>query len=364
MNERIGIADKKPKVKSHNHVSQIRRKTESSQSKNSHVDRILFLQRTIGNQAVGKLIKSGALQTKLRIGQSNDIYEQEADRVAEQVIRMPDVSEAKDTRIQRKCPKCLRGLLGKNKKDELLQAKEIRGETPEVISNIETDINALRGKGQPLPESVSAFFEPGFGQDFSRVRVHSGGAAEQSAREVNAKAYTTGHNIVFGAGQFSPGTHEGRRLIAHELTHVMQQTGGLQRDAPSIQRTCGRSAIIAIAPPSCSVGDHKFVSGSLFKFNKNCDDFSPGQDAGLIRFASALPPATTFEIHSYASVDAATFNEQLSCARSSKAHSVLTASPPGGAGILASRITAIVNHGPTPGPAAERRSVVIRTSTP
>ena len=125
MNERISIADKKPEAKSQNLVPQIRRKTESSQSMNSPVDRILFLQRTIGNQAVGKLIKSGALQAKLRIGQPRDIYEQEADRVAEQVMRMPDVSEAKDIRIQRKCPKCLRRLLGKDKKDEKLQAKEI-----------------------------------------------------------------------------------------------------------------------------------------------------------------------------------------------------------------------------------------------
>lgn len=232
MNQRISIADKKPETKSHNLAPQIRRKTESSQSMNSPVDRILFLQRTIGNQAVGRLIKSGALQTKLKIGQLGDVYEQEADTVAEQVMRMPDFSESKDTRIQRKCPKCLRGLLGMDKKDEKLQAKEIRGETPEVTSNMETNINALRGGGQPLPESVSAFFEPRFSTDFSRVRVHSGGAAEQSAREVNANAYTVGHNVVFGAGQFAPGTHEGRRLIAHELTHVVQQS----RSAAAVQR--------------------------------------------------------------------------------------------------------------------------------
>ncbi|MCE8425223.1 MAG: DUF4157 domain-containing protein [Candidatus Methanoperedens sp.] len=192
---------------------------------NSPVDRILYLQRTIGNQAVGKLIKSGALQAKLSICQPGDVYEQEADRVAEHVMRMPDVSEAKDTRIQRKCPKCLKGLgrlLEKDKKDEKLQAKEIRSETPEVTSNMETNINAVWGGGQPLSESTCAFFEPRFGHDFSQVRVHSGGAAEQSARDVNANAYTVGHNIVFGAGQFAPGTHGGRRLIAHELMHVVQ----------------------------------------------------------------------------------------------------------------------------------------------
>ena len=77
-----------------------------------------------------------------------------------------------------------------------------------------------------MPESVSTFFEPRFGHDFSQVRVHSGGAAEQSAREVNANAYTVGQNIVFGAGRFAPDTHEGRRLLAHELTHVVQQKVG------------------------------------------------------------------------------------------------------------------------------------------
>jgi hypothetical protein len=68
--------------------------------------------------------------------------------------------------------------------------------------------------------------EQRFGHDFSRVRVHWGAAAEQSAQDVNANAYTVGHNIVFGTGRFAPGTHEGRRLIAHELAHVVQQAGG------------------------------------------------------------------------------------------------------------------------------------------
>ena len=70
----------------------------------------------------------------------------------------------------------------------------------------------LRSPGQPLDPATRAFMEPRFGYDFSRVRVHSGAAAEQSARDVNAHAYTVGHNMVFGAGRFAPETHEGRRL--------------------------------------------------------------------------------------------------------------------------------------------------------
>ena len=81
------------------------------------------------------------------------------------------------------------------------------------------------GNGQPLDLSTRTYMESRFGYDFSQVRVHSGAAAEQSAQDVHANAYTVGHNMVFGAGRFAPGTHEGRRLIAHELTHVVQQSG-------------------------------------------------------------------------------------------------------------------------------------------
>jgi hypothetical protein len=84
--------------------------------------------------------------------------------------------------------------------------------------------------------------EPRFGYDFSRVRVHSGAAAEQSARDVNANAYAVRHNIVFGAGQFAPGTRRGRQLIAHELTHVLQQNGG----AAAVQRSPGDESDPAI----------------------------------------------------------------------------------------------------------------------
>jgi hypothetical protein len=86
--------------------------------------------------------------------------------------------------------------------------------------------DVLNSPGQPLDASTRAFFEPRFGHDFGHVRVHADERAEQSARNVNAHAYTVGHDIVFGAGRFATGTHEGRRLLAHELTHVLQQGDG------------------------------------------------------------------------------------------------------------------------------------------
>lgn len=84
---------------------------------------------------------------------------------------------------------------------------------------------ALRSPGQPLNPATRAFFEPRFGQDFSRVRVHTEGRAAESARAVNALAYTVGRDIVFAAGQYRPQTEEGRQVLAHELAHVVQQGG-------------------------------------------------------------------------------------------------------------------------------------------
>ena len=144
------------------------------------------------------------LQTKLTIGASNDPLEQEADRVADQVLAAPAHSAVSGAppRIQR-------------------YTGQATGQADTAPASVD---RVLASPGRPLEPALRQDMEQRFGHDFSRVRVHSGGAAEQSAREVNANAYTVGHNIVFGAGRFAPGTHEGRRLIAHELTHVVQQS--------------------------------------------------------------------------------------------------------------------------------------------
>lgn len=148
--------------------------------------------------------KKTALQRKLTIGASNDPLEQEADRVAEQVMTTtahPAVSGG-PPRIQR-------------------FSGQSNGQMDAAPASVD---QALASPGRPLESVLRQDMEQRFGQDFSQVRVHSGVAAEQSAQDVNAHAYTVGHNMVFGAGRFAPGTHEGRRLIAHELTHVVQQT--------------------------------------------------------------------------------------------------------------------------------------------
>jgi hypothetical protein len=148
------------------------------------------------------------LQTKLAISEPGDEYEQEADRVAEQVMRMSagDVSKRRAgnrTRplVQRRATSSATGL----------------ADAPATVHDV------LGSPGRPLEPVLLQEMEQRFGQDFSRVRVHTDSAAEQSARDVNAHAYTVGRDIVFGEGRFARGTPDGQRLLAHELVHVLQQ---------------------------------------------------------------------------------------------------------------------------------------------
>ena len=197
-------------------VGNIRRDgdTPSAESIATHMSRmhtaqrasvLLALQRTHGNRYVQRVVMG--IQAKLKVGQPGDIYEQEADRVAEQVMRMPE------PRVQRQL------------EEEELQAKELPGETPEVTPNLEARINAIRGGGQPLSESDRAFFEPRFGYDFSQVRVHTDVKADTLNRVLKARAFTTGLDIFFRQGVYNTSSSSGRGLLAHELTHVVQQNG-------------------------------------------------------------------------------------------------------------------------------------------
>jgi len=183
------------------------------------------------------------IQAKLTIGQPNDPYEQEADRVADTVMRMPD-------------PKVQRQSDEKEKEDDdekVVQTKPIAGQitplvqtqavpnhTPEVTPAAEANINAMKGGGRPLDSTTRAFMEPRFGHNFSQVRVHTDAQAAESAKGVNALAYTTGQDIVFKAGRYAPDSQAGRNLIAHELTHVVQQSGTVARK-PTVQRDLEKS---------------------------------------------------------------------------------------------------------------------------
>ena len=145
------------------------------------------------------------VQTKLVVGGTGDRYEQEADRIADQVVRGGSVAAPGHAlpQVQRLGP-----------------AGPGAGAAPPVVHE------ALSAPGRALEPAVRGDMERRFAHDFSRVRVHTGPTAERSAGAVHAHAYTVGSDVVFAAGRYAPGTHEGRRLLAHELTHVVQQSGG------------------------------------------------------------------------------------------------------------------------------------------
>lgn len=148
------------------------------------------------------------IQAKLTIDQPGDKDEQEADRVADRLMLIPG--------------RCLQRQKEADE-EETVQAEKDTGRSHEVPSDHNSRTHDMIGRGQSLPFSVRNFFEPLFGYDFSHVRVHMDTRAEKSARAVNAKAYTVGKDIVFGTNQYSPSSNEGKRLLAHELTHVVQQ---------------------------------------------------------------------------------------------------------------------------------------------
>jgi hypothetical protein len=216
---------------------------------------LLNLQRIIGNQAVQRMLQThaeeleigstgtaasrsahdfsripvhasvaGTIQAKLTVNTPGDIYEEEADTVAEQVMRM---TTPLASNVQRQ-----------TEAEKRIQRKTIGDGQPLTAPPIVHEV--LRSSGQPLDAATRGFMEPRFGHNFGHVRVHTDTRAAESARAVNALAYTVGRDVVFGAGRYEPGTAAGDRLLAHELTHVVQQPSALQRqpatdDPPVLQ---------------------------------------------------------------------------------------------------------------------------------
>lgn len=314
------------------------------QKKSSPASQILHLQRTMGNQAVQRLLKSGTIQAKLKIGKPNDKYEMEADRVADKVMSMPESGiqrqpeeekeeiqtkpiadqitplvqrqtepeeeekpvqpkliqrqeneeeepiqtkllqrqeteeeeevqtkliqrqanpgeeekfqtklqrqpeDEKEEPIQRQPLEDEEDKIQKQTKEEEekepVQAKQASNQTPAGTSNIESSVNSLKGGGQPLSESTRSYFEPRFGTDFSQVRLHTDSKAAEDAKSINAKAFTKGKDVVFGSGQYSTGTSSGKRLLAHELTHVVQQRAGAQHLSSSKLAISGSPKVV------------------------------------------------------------------------------------------------------------------------
>jgi len=167
-------------------------------------------------------------QPKLSINQPGDEYEKEANDIADRVIRMKTDSPSSqffkpsNGIVQRKCAHCEE----EKKEKEKLQRKESSDHAPATSNSLNNYVGTLSSKGSPLSSSTRNFFESRMGYDFSQVKIHNDDVASKSAASINALAYTTGNNIVFRQNQYSPETDSGKKLLAHELTHVIQQHGG------------------------------------------------------------------------------------------------------------------------------------------
>ena len=162
------------------------------------------------------------LQTKLAVNQPGDRFEQEADRMADFVV-----SGRRRTAVVRNQS------LGSLEQKDSLRVKKGPNKSSGGITPPPIVHEVLENSGQPLDSPTRSFMERRFGHDFGNVRVHLDARAADSARFVNALAYTVGSDIVFRAGAFAPDESSGRRLLAHELTHVVQQSdAGTVREQP------------------------------------------------------------------------------------------------------------------------------------
>jgi hypothetical protein len=190
----------------------------------------LALQQEIGNQAVQSLFKSGALQARLRVGVPTDPLEEEADAMADRVVQRMHVGAMRPMAapsVQAKCADCLeeerlQRQAEDDAPDELLQAKADC--SMEVPGSVAQALEGATGGGK-MDSALRDEMESAFEADFSGVRIHTGPSAERLNRNLSAHAFTYGTDIYFNAGEYRPETQDGRHLLAHELTHVVQQSG-------------------------------------------------------------------------------------------------------------------------------------------
>jgi len=217
---------------------------------NREVNSILHLQRTIGNQAVQQLQRSNTedlkmspasnastafahnfsripvhasarnnKQPKLKVNAPGDIHGQEAERAADQVMRMPESQLSRVYACGGGCSKCQQGQSGQEHLHiRRMQASNFVGaEAPRIVHNV------LRSPGRLLAPKLRSFFEPRFDHDFSQVRLHTDSTATESAKAINAFAYSVGRDIVIAKDKYAPHAGFGQKLLAHELAHIVQQ---------------------------------------------------------------------------------------------------------------------------------------------
>lgn len=254
------------------------------------------------------------IQPKLAINPPGDIYEQEADRISEQVELVPEPCA---------CGGGCSGCQAKQPNQEHLSLQTSRVQGSDTAQIVAPPIvhEVLAAPGQPLDSSTRHFMERRFGYDFSQVRIHTDARAAASAQSVNALAYTSGTDVVFGATQFSPTTTQGRKLLAHELAHVVQQ--GQVTSSVSVQRQVApaQPASKQIYPgASCDVEQRRKVEPAVSKANQWLSTTLAGLDAFLsgakTKQAQAAGAALNKHFHSTAPAVVTYIKNRLTTVRS------------------------------------------------
>jgi hypothetical protein len=259
--------------------------------------------------------KNGSVQHKLTISQPGDHYEREADQVAEQVMNMKQVGGLEEE-TKRFTPPAISRWMGGSTEDDV--ARDQGGETsdesqqqqaPEETTpeneesmdlssllslkgrsnrnqapseKVTSQINSMHGTGEPLGKDLRGFFEARFQHDFSKVRIHTDSRAADTTKSLNAKAFTVGEDIAVSPEEYKPETTVGRKLLAHELTHVVQQSQGVQTimracDCPKLGYTDPSASVETVltkAFPNLAKGDY-CVTGAATK-QYNCFAWSVG----------------------------------------------------------------------------------------
>ncbi|MBK6828971.1 MAG: DUF4157 domain-containing protein [Chitinophagaceae bacterium] len=186
--------------------------------------------------------KGAIIQPKLKVNVPGDSYEREADAMAEKIVQNPihqlgmsgtPFTSVSSNYIQRKCDKCKEDET--KKRNGILMRKADNSGGLQPSSGFESTLSASKGAGSPLPAHAKTYMESAFSADFSKVRVHTGSAAIEMNKDVNAKAFTHGSDIYFNNGQYNTDTNTGTKLLVHELTHVVQQNNNTELNR-SIQR--------------------------------------------------------------------------------------------------------------------------------
>lgn len=263
--------------------------------------------------SIQRILRGHSIQPKLKIGSPNDAYEQEADRVALQVMGMRDTprlgSESIDRHanapsIQRLCEECEEDLLRRKsivgmkveEEEEQIQTKHTKSESPSITPNFEKQVRRLDSGGESLSPSEKDFFTRQFGYDFSHVKIHTDPQSAELAESLHSHAFTLGNHIVFNRNRYRPHSSEGRYLLAHELTHVVQQDGAsslLQRLTISrhsfTQGTCGERNVQWVFSLDAAAPEDGYIVQQIdsYEIESTCPDLAVGPPAPTQTFWEA-----------------------------------------------------------------------------